>query len=509
MKLLGLLDRLRNGGRLKQVYPMLVLHLYSLSTAATSPSAVVEMAGNSNLALADLSKIFSKISLLVSKWNYTLHKAAALVAERIREKNVKGFLQRLAHSLNMGVSLDGFMKIEYEKFLSTCMAEFDRSLEKTKKYIEAYSALLTSSAFLSVSMLLTSMIYGMDMRQVLLTTTLMLSGSLAALVFLIARAMPPDPVIHSEPAKPQLLLTLETLNTPIAVASFLAAIAITLSTLNLQPSGNLLIDSLTPIPLAFTVAGIPPLIVGRMGRRWVKKAENLDEHYASFVKSLGDALEVTGSLKGACKILMMNDYGSINKLIQRLYKRLQIGFQQHKALNRFGLESLSTLILKMSRIIADNLLYGSRASIYTKAVHDYSIKHLINRKKRRQVAGSLKGIAIPLQATLVAIAALISVLTKILSKFAALIAPWFPVIAAVPQSEVSLFFTAISSATALASAAALYYVEGDSKFTLTYNLGLLLALSGGVYYAASAASESLFRIFTQFEEGMTSLFEGM
>ncbi|MEM3619908.1 MAG: hypothetical protein QXO45_02085 [Nitrososphaerota archaeon] len=46
---------------------------------------------------------------------------------------------------------------------------------------------------------------------------------------------------------------------------------------------------------------------------------------------------------------------------------------------------------------------------------------MIDRKKRRQVAGTLRGLAIPLQATLVAVAALIATLAKILYRFSLLI----------------------------------------------------------------------------------------
>ncbi len=502
---LKLLARLREKSIMRRLYPIMILHLYSLSHTQASPNQIIEMMANSKKTLQPLSKTFGKIAALVRKWNYTLHRAAYLTSLTTPERRVREFLQRLSHSLNMGVNLEGFMKIEYEKFLSTSEAEFDRALEKVKKYIEAYSALLTSMAFLSVSMLLTSMIYGVDVGKTLTATALTSTITLASLTILIARAMPRDPVIHDSPWRPEALKTLQRTNLPLAAASHSAAITLYISTLGMPETGNPLIDTLTPIPLSLIVAGLPPLIVGRIGKRWVRKAEEMDEHYTTFIKSLGDAVQVSGALKPASKILMMNDYGPLNRLILRMHRRLEAGFPQHRVLERFGDESLSSHIRRMNLMLADSLNFGAKASECAKAIHDYSLKRLLARKKRRQVAGSLKGIALPLQATLAAISALISVLTRILSRFAELISGWMPVITPIPEHQLTGFILTIISATSLISAVAIYYVEGDSQFTLTHSLGLLLTLSAAAYYASAAASQTLFNIFTRFEEEVAGI----
>ena len=497
--------RIREKARLRQLYPLMILHLYSLSHTQASPNQVIEMMANSGQTLQTLAKTFKKITTLIKKWNYTLHRAAYLTSLTIPEKRVRDFLQRLSHSLNMGVNLEGFMKIEYEKFLSTSEAEFERALEKTKKYIEAYSALLTSMTFLSVSMLLTSMIYGMDVGRTLTATAIMSTLTLTTLTILIARAMPREPAIHDSPWKPRSLAALQQLNIPTAVASHTAAITLYAATVNMPQTGNPLIDTLTPIPISLIVAGLPPLIIGRIGKRWVKKAEEMDEHYASFIKSLGDAIQVSGSLKPASKILMMNDYGPLNKLILLMYKRIEAGFPQHRVLERFGAETLSNHIQKMSRLLADNLNFGSKASECAKAIHDYSLRHLLSRKRRKQVSGMLKGIALPLQATLAAVSALISILTQILSRFAGLISTWMPIITPIPQHQLTGFILTMLLAASLISAVAIYYVEGDSRFTLTHSLGLLLTLSAAAYYASASASQTLFNIFTRFEEEVAGI----
>lgn len=508
-KMIKFIEKIKQSGKLRGLYSIMIIHLYSLSTITSSPRIVINIAGNSKYALGDLTGIFNKISILVNRWNYTLYKATKLVSSTIREDNIKKFLQRLSYSLNMGIDLENFMKIEYEKLLEAIAAEFDRAVERVKRYIEAYSALLTSASFLSVSMLLVSMIYGMEIEKVLIYSILMISGSLAMIIFLTARTLPLDPILHDEEIRPASLKLIEKINSLLLTPCIAASIFLFIS-LNQNVGGEqLIVRNLTPIPLSLITAGIPLFLIGRIGRKWVKQVEKIDESYPSFVKSLGDAILVTNSLKESSKILEINDYGELNKLIKRLRRRLEAGFEQNKSLNILGLESLSSLVLKTIRIIADSIFYGARSEVYIKSVYDYVLRHLIDRKKRRQTAGTLRGLVIPLQAILVTVAALIAALTKILYRFSLLIWDWFPVIAAAHPSQVATYFYTIIIVVALSSSTALYIVEGDSKFTLTYFLGLLLTLSGAIYYLISLGSETLFNLFIRFEEEMTEIVGGM
>ena len=488
--------------RLREIYSLMIIHLYSLSTASPSSRDIMRMAGKSSLALSNASKIFSKISALVERWHYTLHKAARYVASQISEERVKRFLQRLSDSVNVNIDLRNVMKVEYEKMMANKAVEFDRAIEKAKRIIEAYSAIMTSNIFLSVSMLLTSMIYGIDVNRILILTAIAAASSLAFIAFLTSKSLPRDPILHNDPRRPEKLASIERIS-PIILITSLSS----LSLLILSPiKPRFFLD---PISVPMILAGAPLLMIGWMGKRWVKSAGEMDENYAPFMKSLGDALEVSGSLKSACKVVSINDYGPLNKLLKRLGKRLELGFEQGKAVEMFWVESLSNLILSTCRIEADSLRYGSRQSITSKAIHDYVLSHLANRKKRRQVAGAIRGLALPLQAIFSAISALISVLTKMLSEFARLIQAWFPVITPISDNAITIYFAGLMLVMAVASSYMIYSIEGDSKFTFTYQLGILLTISGIVYHLALLASMKLLNLASGFMSGMAEIVEGI
>lgn len=75
---------------------------------------------------------------------------------------------------------------------------------------------------------------------------------------------------------------------------------------------------------------------------------------------------------------MLNDYGKLTGLINRLMKRLKAGFDAGTCLYLFGVESGSKTVASCSSVLCD----------YTNFV-------LIRRNERAQVAGNSKGIVIP------------------------------------------------------------------------------------------------------------------
>ncbi|MCD6312839.1 MAG: hypothetical protein J7L79_03390 [Thaumarchaeota archaeon] len=196
------LPALRSRGA-KDFHQVLVLFLYALSTVSPNSRSVIKMAGDSSLSLGEFSRIFKRISTVVERWNYNLHEAVKHASKHVKDKLVKDFLERLSDSLTLDVNLREFMKIEFERMLASLTEEFDRGLEKAKKLIDGYSAILTSTTFLSVSMLLLSVIYGMSVERLLLLTAIGISAVLGAMIYLISSSLPADPILFESIRAPQ------------------------------------------------------------------------------------------------------------------------------------------------------------------------------------------------------------------------------------------------------------------------------------------------------------------
>ena len=177
-------------GELRQI---IMLYFYTLSTASPNPRVVVKMASSSNLTLGDLSKIFKRISSAVERWNYGLHEAVKYVSKEVRDKEIFSFLKRFSDSLTLNMDLRDFTRIEFEKMMTNLVDEFERGLERAKKLIDAYSAILTSSTFLSVSMLLVSSIFGMKTERLLALTALGIFSTLSLMTILLSKSISLDP----------------------------------------------------------------------------------------------------------------------------------------------------------------------------------------------------------------------------------------------------------------------------------------------------------------------------
>ncbi len=137
----------------------------------------------------------------------------------------------------------------------------------------------------------------------------------------------------------------------------------------------------------------------------------MDVTFLSFIKALADSLSVTSSLKLALKPVLLNDYGKLTELIKKMMNRLKAGFDAGVCLYLFGVESGSKIIASCSSVLGECIKSGAKASVYGKVLGDYINSVLIRRNKRAQVAGNLKWIIIPLQATLSSVLALIKALT--------------------------------------------------------------------------------------------------
>ena len=64
-------------------------------------------------------------------------------------------------------------------------------------------------------------------------------------------------------------------------------------------------------------------------------------------------------------------------------------------------------------------------------------------------------------------------------------------------------------AMAVASSYMIYSIEGDSEFTFTYQLGMLLTISGVVYHLALLVSMKLLNLASGFMSGMEKIVEGI
>jgi len=502
-KLGGLFEGIARRRAISSLYPMTLLYLACIGVAGVPMRVAIRMLSRPE-PLGPVSTVFAKIQTMVEKWGYLQAQAFRAAANDVDEPNMKGLLLRLAHAVQAGVNLEDFSRIEFQKFLTTSEAEFEKILEKVRRSVEAYGAMLSSIGFLSVSFLLMTTIFG-GARSVLELSLVAIFTTLGGLTILFARNHARRRLIHNQPHKPPALHSLESSTFITIGGSLFVLVFFSVFFAGIPLEAGSLMSFLVPGPLAMISSSAGLFMHGLLGRKWLKRTHEKEAQMPVLLRSLGDYISVTGSPAAASRMMMLSDYGALNTDIANLAARIRMGVTQSSALKLLGLESLSDLSYKCLTVYGETLKAGGRAGPSAAIINDYMTSVLIRDKKRKQLAGNLKGIVVPLQATLVAIFGLMNSLMTIFGKIAALVSQFISLITPLPPFLTTIYFYWITVAVALFSALNVYLIEGESVFTFTLFAGILLSISGLTYLAVSAGTFQLLAAFSRIGENISRL----
>jgi flagellar protein FlaJ len=454
--------------------------------------------------LEGIAHAFRKIRNLVVRWNYKDSDACRIVASMVSDHMLKGFISRLAQAIAVGMQLQDFIKIESSKYMILYDYEYGRTMERLKTLSEAFSAILTSVSFLSIAMLLTNMLLGIGEAQAVLASTfIMIALAVFVLNFFIYRVAPRERILHELDRMPFGLLNFVKFNKPLLVACTLFALLMPLiltETLIQASFTNILLKFLFPIPLPFMIAGFALFTFGRSAKKRIDKVKQIEEHYPPFLKSLGDAFASTLSLKNAIQILTTTDYGPLNALIRRLNKRLNAGISNLVCWQLFIEEGGSEMIRAHTYSFHHATMLGANPINVADALFSSVTNIQAWRQRRQQVAGYLKGIAIPLQIVYSAILVLVQTLLNIFTEFAKEASRYISFLHPIDSIQMAYYVFGIIVVTTIGTAIAIYVVEGESQFSFTYTLGLLLFLVGFTVFMMSVGATNLLEMFSNLRE---------
>lgn len=481
-------------------YDTFMLYNAAISTTNPTPRQYVSSISKTEEITGPIARLFSKLNLLVSKWGYKIVDACNNVTDMIGDKRLKSFLVRLSQAARLSDNLGEFLRLEYEKYVLTVNHEHDATINRLKVFTDAYTAILTSIAFVFITMLITSVVFGLaDPLLISLIMGITVGTSLISVLILVARTVPKDTIPHKMQLRPRDLASLERI-TRIMILSGIPFIAlpIILTPLGFSPKG--ILSYLFPASGPMMVFGAFSHLIGVKGRKIIGLVKNLELSFPIMIKTLGDAAGIGGNITNAIRTIRHNEYGPLNKLINKLYSRLRIGLQSDLCWKYFEAESGSDMIRKHTSVFYLAVNEGASPIDCANKVFDSASSVLDRRKKRSQVAGYAKGIIIPLQATLVAIVSLMSILMEIFYTFGSLVAAYVGFLAPIDPVFMKITASSIVLIMTFGNSFLLYLLEDESIFNLAYSLGAIMALSGLIISLVSAGAETMLKAFTRLEE---------
>jgi len=466
-----LFQSLSLGDKIESEYPFFLLYLRSVTSGAISRLALLEMASK-KVVYKHIAPYFKKILNLVSEWRYSQANACNALSMEAPSKNLGEFLYRMSQSIRSGEPVSQFIEREYIRFSSQYYEKRMRAIERLKSLSDTYLPIKSVTIFLCVTILLSSIFLSPETMILLAILTVVgISGTLFALSWRIYKAAKPDSVLI-EDENPKL----DSMRRLMLLAISASGIALVATPL------------ITPFKDYFysvTLAGAPLLLVGYLGKRYIRNVKKCEEQYPAFLRHIGSncavEIPILTVLKSACE----TDFGVLNKAVKRLYAKLLMRLEPEIAWWSFEVELGSKLIQRVNTILTEVLYTGGDVTSTSKLIEKFYFTYTTIRRRRYQVVSYLVGMLVPLHMAMAGLFAVIDGFFSALADFMARISVFISFLSPPPVDFFRFFFLFTLVLMAFNSSIALYAMEGDSRFTLLFYLGLLLTVGGIIYLVTS------------------------
>ena len=504
-----IIKRSRVASRIKSDFPTFLLYISALSTSLASRKNFFKLVASKE-EYRDAAKAFKRLSVLSEQWRYGNAKASKIVAQETPEPSFKEFLMRLSQAISIGQPLDSFFKAEYETFLLSFSSKYERVMETLKLFNDAYSSLITSIAFVSVTMLLSSMLYGLTAPEITLSITAMLTCSATlSMVLLFYFVTPSQPLVHIMEHRPKKLAFFQRIFKPLLIVTVsLVIVSVTYRLLE-GIQGNCTFSAefwnvFFPVPLSFILSGSVMFFAGFSGKKYLKKVRALEDQYPAFIRSLGASIATVGALSAkAVENILTNDYGKLTSYIRRLHKRLNLRMNPKICWKLFEAETGSESIRRYTEIFTDVISVGGDPEEVSLFVSKTCIQFGILKKRRKQLTDSLRGLLIPLHIVLIAILAMGQSLATLLSEFLSKIQSFIGLWNVIPLPLLDIFSFLILLAMSIGNALILHLLDGEANFNLLYYLGVFFLITGLVYFFVYWGCSAFMGTFAGFGSNVT------
>ena len=465
MKLKRLISGILHGSEIESEFTFFLLYLRSLATSEITRLQLFDLAAEKD-AFKNIAKYMKQISVLVEKWRYGQADACEAIAEKIPSETLRDFLVRFAQSIRAGEPLITFLTREFDSYMRSYPEDNLRRVNKLRHLADAYSAIFTSGVFLSTMSFLAAALIFMEFSIPLLIAVV--SGTALGMAFLaslIYRAARPDGILIKEKIKTRYRRLLE--------IGFILAFA-------LSPILFILMYNHS-FTLSIALLGMPLLADGIGGKLYVNSVKKREEIYPSFVRNLVSYTAGGVSLLVALKSVLITNYGKLTPMLHRLYAKLKMRVSPFIAWRSFEVETGSELIRRMDTILVDTLYQGGDIEEVGKLMDRVYTEYMAARLRRYRVVSYFQGILVPVHIAMCALLGMMESFFKMLFKYIQLVSRIVPLGYIPPLEFINIYFIFVMVLFSLTNTLAIYFMEGDSRYSFLFFMGLFL-VSGSLAY---------------------------
>ncbi|MGC8936340.1 MAG: type II secretion system F family protein [Candidatus Methanomethylicaceae archaeon] len=453
--------------------PFFLMHMLVCAYADISSLEIVRATSRSNFG--SITKFMKKISVLV-ELGIDLPRSIEITRKDARLPYFRDFLQRFSQIAKMGEDMIAFLNKEYGNFMIVYSSDMERSNTRLRRFTEAYSAILSSGILIVMIMIFSGMIWGagLEFISAVVPGVIVIYGLFSVFFYVYSPVV--KMISNSERSENvERLLKFEKLLLRLTLIACTAVLV-------------LLIFGLAPRDLGIiilSVAGLPLLIIGYLGRRRIKVIESLDERFPEFMTMLTTSLSNLGtSIIYAFQDIAKLDFGKLSPHIKSLAAKFGVGISKTKSWESFKKNTSSELIRIHVEAFNEASLYGSPAKVFGPLITNSSIFLLTLRKRVEETAALMRGIVVPMHPILCAIMGLIMAIVETFSEM----------FKQFQHSGISIVFGRMLSVSGIATyvyilifalsiinAFIIHEISGEQEFNMSFHTGLFL-LSGWMAY---------------------------
>lgn len=468
-KKLRSLKNLSDGDKIDFEFPFFMLYLRAVTSGTLSRFVLLRNISE-KIVFKYIGKPLRKILVLSEEWRYPQAKASELVSEEAPTEDLSNFLYKFSQSISSGETVNDFIEREYKNYSAEYEAERGQAILRLKTLSDAYLPLMSVTLFLTTTMLISSIFYDAEIMIMLtIVAVIVISFLLYIVSWLIYNSAKPESIlIEEQKEKPRKRKILDILSFG----------SITLCGVSL----------LIPVNYFWHlfIIGLILLIPGSIGKYYVSKVKKAEKDYPSFFRYISSNLTVDIPLADILERSIDTDFKSLNTPVKSLYNKLKLRVSPKLAWWSFETEIDSKLIRRVNLIMTDTLATGGDLSVASKFIENFFHTYTSIRRQRYSAVGYHIGILLPLYYVMCVLFAIIygffDALEEIIIRMASIIE-----ILSIPSLEfMELFFVFALVMFALNNVFSIYNMEGDSRYTIVFYLGLQLSIGGVIYVIVSS-----------------------
>lgn len=456
--------------RIDQAITTVIFHMYSLALGETTPTDLVTTIAD-NQEYGFYSRVFKKIQNLSKPFGYGVTNATSQVAKTVKSP-LKDILVRCTNTFS-SVEPRGYLEIES----SMMMEEYSGYYTRTVKTFETLGGVFTTFQSITVFLIMTLVIMTVFMidPNVVPLGYVISAVSTIMMYFLFKATAPSERNIYIGKYPPKLYkymkLSAQIMIPASAVFAFFAY----------TKFGS---------PYAFIVFGAGVIVPGVFGYLLERRVARTDKNYPTFLKALGENMASTSDLKTALHFILHMELGPLRNLVSSALARVKLDINHRQSLETLSEEAASYQVHMSNRILLDSLGRGANALVIGNALGNRVVKFLELRKMRDSVANSFQMVVLVTQPMIVVLLSVLEVVAVFMNQYLTGIS--YVGFHELPLAVIQVGNVVIIFVTAVVNALTVKTVSGGYWGTFFLNLGILLAISGGVAIAAQMLIQGAF-----------------